>query len=330
MTKKNGLGFTAAAILGAGVTAWAITRFLQQKEESVRRLTQNSRLVETRRGSMEIAVVGEGPPVLVVHGGAGGYDQGMLNARGLDGYQVIAVSRPGYLRTPIEVGRTPAEQADALAALLDALEIEKAALVGASAGGMVGVHFALQHPERCWALVLASALNAPLPIKLTTFKPLASILGSDFLPWMLIHPQVLYLFRPNLREHIEGDPEKRKLLEKLIQTVFPVSMRVPGMLNDADQIDNLPEIPLDQVGVPTFVIHGDADEIVPFEQGQRSAGRIPGAEFMPITGGTHYAVLSHMEGTIPAIHDFLDRYAPKKQTNWILDILQDLRERLNR
>jgi hypothetical protein len=77
-------------------------------------LAAASRVVRTPRGSVEFADAGEeGPAVLVVHGTPGGYDQGLVVWEVLEGspYRAIAVSRPGYLRTPLEVGRTPAEQA---------------------------------------------------------------------------------------------------------------------------------------------------------------------------------------------------------------------------
>ncbi len=59
--------------------------------------------------------------VLSVHGTPGGYDQRL----GMDGFRILAPSRPGYLRTPIDAGRTPREQADVYAALLDALSIDE-------------------------------------------------------------------------------------------------------------------------------------------------------------------------------------------------------------
>jgi pimeloyl-ACP methyl ester carboxylesterase len=68
---------------------------------------------------------GEGPAVLALHGAMGGYDQGLILARtiGPPGYRFVSVSRPGYLGTPLCAGRTPEEQADLLAHLLDALGI---------------------------------------------------------------------------------------------------------------------------------------------------------------------------------------------------------------
>ena len=87
-------------------------------------LSQPSRLIQTAKGAVEIACLGEGPTVLSVHGGPGGCDQGLLMALPLlqAGFHVIAPSRPGYLGTPLSSGVHLEEQADLLAALLDALE----------------------------------------------------------------------------------------------------------------------------------------------------------------------------------------------------------------
>jgi pimeloyl-ACP methyl ester carboxylesterase len=329
--KKSKRMLTAGVgLAGIGLAAWGLRRVLQKFEgervEQIQKLEEGSRVVDTACGLVEVAIVGEGPPVLVIHGGAGGYDQGLLETRVLDNFKFIAVSRPGYLRTPIETGRTPIEQANALAALLDSLGIKQVAVIGTSMGGLVAMHFALHHPDRCWGLVLVSALNAPLSVKLSSLKPLVPLGESDFIPWLLLKPELLYLVRPNLREQTAEDPQKVEILKKLIQSAYPVSLRTPGMLNDAEQVDGLGEIPLQQISAPTLVIHGTADTVVPFEHGVRSAEEILGAALLPIAGGTHYCILTHLEKTRPAILDFLKQHMPvqyKLRWNAILDILKE-------
>jgi pimeloyl-ACP methyl ester carboxylesterase len=301
-----------ASLVGAGLAAWGVTELLRkyQIEHSgqIQQLEEGSRVIETRRGPMEVAVVGEGPPVLVIHGGAGGYDQGLLETRVLDNFKFIAVSRPGYLRTPIETGRTPLEQADAFASLLDAMGIRQAAVIGTSMGGLVAIHFALHYPDRCRALVLVSSVNAPLPVRLSALKPLVPLAENDFIPWMLMRRDLLYLVQPDLKAQTAEDPEKTRILEALIKTAYPLSLRAAGMINDAEQIDNLEEIPLERISTPTLVIHGTADNVVPFEQGVHSAEKILGAVFLPIAGGSHYCILTHMEQTRPAILTFLEKH----------------------
>ena len=96
--------------------------------------------------------------MLSVHG-TGGYDQRM----GLEGFRVLAPSRPGYLRTPISAGRTPREQADAYVALLDALSIDQVVVMGLSGGGPSSMAFAAAYPDRALALIALEAVSNSLP-----------------------------------------------------------------------------------------------------------------------------------------------------------------------
>jgi pimeloyl-ACP methyl ester carboxylesterase len=84
---------------------------------------------------------GEGPAVLIIHGTPGGYDQAMLWGSSLveEDFEIIAPSRPGYLRTPLSAGRRPAEQADTLAALIDTLGIPGVAILASSSGARVNM-----------------------------------------------------------------------------------------------------------------------------------------------------------------------------------------------
>src|SRR5450631_3133832 len=79
------------------------------------RLAGRSKTVETSFGTLEYAVMGEGAPLLVVHGAEGGFDQGidMTGAMAGRGYRLIAPSRFGYLRSTMPSSPTTAMQADA-------------------------------------------------------------------------------------------------------------------------------------------------------------------------------------------------------------------------
>ena len=83
-------------------------------------LSHPSATIATASGPVEYADRGDGEPLLAVHGTLGGCDQGLVASEffRVNGFRIIAPSRPGYLGTPLTTGRTPAEQADALAALM--------------------------------------------------------------------------------------------------------------------------------------------------------------------------------------------------------------------
>lgn len=116
----------------------------------------DSRIVQTSMGPIQFKKSGHGPVVICLHGGFGGYDQSYLMGSFLagKGFTVIAVSRPGYLGTPISVGSSIEAQADATVALMDALKIKKAAIYGFSAGSLVAFQVGVRHPERCSSVVL--------------------------------------------------------------------------------------------------------------------------------------------------------------------------------
>ncbi|MGH8068479.1 MAG: alpha/beta fold hydrolase [Candidatus Entotheonellia bacterium] len=129
---------------GGGLTSFTYRRDLQQARA---RVLTSSHLAETRCGPIEYATVGEGSLVLIVHGAGGGFDQGLDFAKELAerGFRVIAMSRFGYLRTPADA--SAAVQADAHACRLDALMIQRAAVIGASAGALDRRDIAWLTPE---------------------------------------------------------------------------------------------------------------------------------------------------------------------------------------
>jgi 2-hydroxy-6-oxonona-2,4-dienedioate hydrolase len=142
------------AIAVAAILAWLGRAFVMDRRANRQRLCGNSRLIETRRGPIEYAEAGSGPAVLVIHGAGGGCDQGMEFAEPIAkrGFRVVAMSRFGYLRTAMPVDASSAAQADAHLALMDALGIDRAVILGASAGAPSAMQFALRHPDRCQAL----------------------------------------------------------------------------------------------------------------------------------------------------------------------------------
>jgi dipeptidyl aminopeptidase/acylaminoacyl peptidase len=57
--------------------------------------------------------------------------------------------------------------------------------------------------------------------------------------------------------------------------------------NDAAQISNLPNYPLERIDIPTLIVHGEADATVSYAHARAAADAIPDARLVTITGGTH-------------------------------------------
>jgi len=308
MSKKTNIAFAA---LGAAVGAYSITRSQQEKSIRIKQLEQRSGLIGTSLGPIETEIVGGGPNVIIAHGALGGHDRARLYSFPEAGFRFVCPSRPGYLRTPLSVGRTFEQQADAFAALLDSLQIEKTAIVGCSAGGPVAIHFALRHPDRCWGLILGNAITGPLSSTHGLMGPVARALFDwDWLTWFGVNRLVLFSLRPKLYQHVRGDQAKQAKIVAILKTMYPTSLRRPGFVNDMEQIYQYPSYPLAQITSPTMVIHGTSDMVVPFSHGLRSADNIPGAQFLSIESGTHLDFISHAEIIRPRIAAFLNKHRP--------------------
>jgi 2-hydroxy-6-oxonona-2,4-dienedioate hydrolase len=273
------------------------------------RVATGSRIAQTPCGPIEYAVVGEGSPVLVVHGASGGIDQGMDAASSLanTGFRVIAMSRFGYLRTALPADASPAAQADAHASLLDALGLERGAIIGASAGAPSTVQFALRHPGRCSALVLlvpalftARPGGGP-PVKVPTWTEFLfdTALRSDFFFWASIRMAHTTLVGAILATPPEvlrnADTEEQARAAQMLEHTLPVSARRLGLVNDARIVLSLPPYDLESISVPTLVIAVADDRFGLYGTARRVAERIPGARFVGYPTGGHVWVGHHRE-----------------------------------
>jgi pimeloyl-ACP methyl ester carboxylesterase len=306
-------GFLLGVILLAA-TGFGAAWLASWRADRLAALDSASQVVETSVGRVEFLRHGEGPALLIIHGTPGGYDQAMLWGSSLveEDFEIIAPSRPGYLRTPLSAGRRPAEQADTLAALIDTLGIPGVAILASSSGARVAVEFAVRHPEKLWALVLVSAVTGEHEDLKSEAKPegigfpaLAPDAFTNEIGGMLcleeaernprrIIPLVLEAGdnrtaaeRDSLASYVLDDTEQLEWLKSLIGTFVPFSARQPGLRNDVSQFRDPPDLPVEKITAPTLLIHGTADKIAPIAQAWKLASRIPGAVLYPVEGAGH-------------------------------------------
>ncbi len=161
MTAKPSRRTWFTIVLAALLFASAAVLYLYSRDmrDINQRIVAGSAIVETRHGAVEFSSRGSGPAVLVVHGAGGGYDQGSLLPLvfGGDGYRWISVSRFGYLRSTMPEDASTVAQAEAFADLLDAMGIDRVAILAMSGGVPPSLQFALTFPERTAGLVLLSS-----------------------------------------------------------------------------------------------------------------------------------------------------------------------------
>ena len=282
--------FVWIAGLAAATAAISTGRnYYQWKRKQEQRLLTEGRLLTTARGTVEYQVEGEGPTILVLHGSPGGYDNGIALARSLalKGFTVLAPSRPGYRRTPLASGKTPEEQADLFAAFLDTLHIQQATVIAISGGGPAALQFALRHRERCQGLLLISALSQVYSEEgvYRSLPPVQRVLKRTVDQLIVFNP-FLYLLTGVINRVPQGSG-----LSGFVNSLVMNDLRTAGYRNDMRQFAALPAYPLQDIAVPTLIIHGTRDVDIPFDQARQMADAIPGSRLVVVEGAQHFTTM---------------------------------------
>lgn len=310
------------SLVGTGLFALVFFKYRGDLHRAHERISVGSQIVETPCGPIEYGSKGVGPPILVVHGAGGGFDQGLEVAHPLvqSGFHIIAMSRFGYLRTPLPVDASPAAQADAHACLLDALDIQCVAVVGASAGAPSAMQFALRYPERTAALVLVvpAAYHCDIEQRPDGAMPKRTSAATKFLFDTALKSDFFFWVAPKVASNamlqgILGTPpsvlhnasaEERLRIAQVLEHIQPLCTRRLGLLHDASVVRSLPQYDLEQIAAPTLII-GVADCLYGTYAGARySAEHIPRARFICYPSGGHLWV-GHQREVMTEIVDFL-------------------------
>jgi non-heme chloroperoxidase len=232
---------------------------------------------------------GSGPPVLLVHGlTASSEDWGPVAERLVDqGLEVVAVDQRGHGRSTL--GRapfSPRQLGDDLAQVIEALDLDRLVVVGHSMGGMAALSLAVGHPgllaDRVVGLVLVSTtariaglrnrLSIPIAAQLPATVPAALndstlVLGAVALSAVGPHPS-LNLLRQSVSSYTRC-PEATRQKATAGLAGFDVSGQISA------------------ISVPTLVLSGRHDLLVPFHDSEQIAASIPGAVLVPIEGAGH-------------------------------------------
>ena len=316
-TPRRWCGFLIAITFVGAIAAWAFVAYRADLRRAIERVSSGSVVASTPCGQIEYAVSGDGPPVLVIHGAGGGFDQGMLLGRELAarGYRAIAVSRFGYLRTPMPPDASPEAQADAHACLLEALGIDSAGVIGVSAGAPSAMQFAVRHPGRCSALVLLVPLAwHPGQPGETSEAPSQAMqlalaaLEYDFAYWLLMRfvprlvTSTLLATPADLLDTASRSEQER--IQTLHEQILPVSRRAAGLRMDGSAGARLRPYELERIEARTLIISLQDDLFETYRGAQYSASRIPGARFVGFPSGGHVWV-GHHSAILATIADFL-------------------------
>jgi pimeloyl-ACP methyl ester carboxylesterase len=237
-------------------------------------------------GAIEVIRLGQGDPIVLVPGLAGGWRLLAPLARRLaQWHEVILYGLRGDRGpTTIDRAESVADHAGDLAALCDALGLERPAVFGVSFGGAVALELAVEQPNRLGALVIQGAaarfrggLGARIALQALERFPLPS--DNRFLNQFF---NLLHGGRP------DPGPLADFVVERCWETDQGVMARRLRALESFDVGDRLWRI-----DVPTLVLAGTRDAIVTPAGQEALASSISGARLSTLDGAGHIAFLSH-------------------------------------
>ncbi len=229
---------------------------------------------------MYYAVYGEGDPILLIHGGLASSDYWANQVAALSKTHKVIVAdsrghgRSSWTKEPIGYHLMASDYL----ALLDYLKIPKAAIVGWSDGGIIGLDIAMHHPERVTKL----------------FAHAANVTTDGVKPGLDKTPAFGAFIKRSAGEHqrLSPAPLQNKAFLKLIEKMWATE-------------PNWTKAQISQIRVPTAIVLGDHDEAIKRDHTETMAHTIPGAKLIILKDVSHFAMLQDPDAYTKAILDFL-------------------------
>ena len=245
-------------------------------------------LVSTSETELFVEERGEGDVLLLVAGlgGSGTFWRNQVEYFSPH-YRVATYDHRGVGRSPAApLHSNVSEMADDALALMDALDIESAHVVGHSTGGAIGQHLALRAPDRVQSLVLSSSWAGPTPLFVELFQLRRKILLDAGAESYLFSGTLLVTPAWAIEDSYPG--RDRIVAERL--KVFPGVEAELGRLNAVMTHDLREEI--QEIRVPTGVISTKDDVLTPPGMARELADRIPGARRVMLPEGGHFCTVT--------------------------------------
>ncbi|GAB6919780.1 alpha/beta fold hydrolase [Rhodococcus erythropolis] len=276
-------------------------------------LTQHeiAQTVQTKDWKLRYYEAGEGHPVVLLHGsgpGATGWSNYSDNIEALSRhFHVYAVDLPGWGDSdPADFATL--DHVDAAIQFLDAVGIDQAAFVGNSMGGQTAIRLATTHPDRISHLV---TMGAPMSRGQSMFAPNDG--PSEGIK--ILVQTYRDASAANMRRLVEimVYDKGRFATDELCQARSDAANTRPDHLTNF--VTGLPDgapIPiwtkldsLAKIAVPTLIIHGRDDRVVPFENSLRLLTSVPDSRMVLMNRCGHWAQIEHAPEFNRLVTDFL-------------------------
>lgn len=239
--------------------------------------------VDVAGAQIYYAIYGKGDPVILLHGGLGNGDHWSNQVPVLaEHFQVIAIDSRGQGRSTRTRARVSYEtMANDVVAVMDKLELARAALVGWSDGGEIALKIAIEHPDRVSKLFVFGANYNSDGSKPRSGRP------SD----------TFTAYAAKCRADYARLSKTPKAFDDLVDWLLPVWRTPMGFTKDQ----------LRSIKAPTLVADGDHDEVIVLDQIKEMAKLIPNAQLAVFHDASHFALWQDPDDFNKALLDFLSK-----------------------
>jgi pimeloyl-ACP methyl ester carboxylesterase len=255
-----------------------------------------------RRLFFDVSGSDDAPPVLLIMGmGFSSRAWGSLPGRLAEHYRVITFDNRGTGRsTGTGVGFRVKDMADDAAAVLDGAGADSAFVFGISMGGMAALELAIGHPERVRALALGATFASWLKSRKPSVPVVSDVVVGSALSRMGAHGLLGHALvsMDHLRADFEGFSSWISSAERASPRVLLQQMTAITFHAAADRLSELT--------MPTLILTGDRDRLIPAENSRRLAEAIPGAHLVILPGAGHCFPLERFEDTYRELTRFFE------------------------
>jgi pimeloyl-ACP methyl ester carboxylesterase len=247
---------------------------------------------------------GSGPTALFLHGLGGSANAWLaqLEACRQRGWRGIAYDQRGAGRSDKPEGPYSVKLwAEDTERLLDALEIERAALVGHSVGCMVAEHAALRVGERAWALAVCGGALQWRPEAGPVFEERVKLALAGRMDAIAETVATTGLSERCRRE----DPRLLGLMREIIASNDPLAYALWSQATAIAHMTDLQDLPC-----PLLAFCGSEDPVAPPAVSEQIAAAAPRGRAAVVEGAAHWCLIEDPEGTTRTLFAFLDEHAP--------------------
>lgn len=230
-------------------------------------------------------------PVVLIHGAGGDYLHWPVQMRRLSGFRVYALDLPGHGKSKGHGLQSIEGYAQAVTDWLNEMELPKTVLIGHSMGSAISLWIALHHPRRIWGVGLLGA-GPRLPVN----PALLEETGHKATFPTAVDKIIKWSFSPETDRAL---PETAR--ERMLET-RPSVLHGDFMACNEYNLEGS----LNEIIVPSLIVCGGDDKMVPLSLSRELAQGIPEADLEIIPGAGHMMMLEKPEAVVNMVRPFME------------------------